>query len=316
MSKTKLLFMGTPDFAVATLKSLYECGDYEIAVVTQPDKPKGRKYTLTPPEVKVYAEEVGLPVYQPTTLRDGSFDTLLRTLDPAIIVVAAYGKILPKSVIDFPRYGCINVHGSLLPQYRGAAPIQRALMDGQSETGITVMYMNEGLDTGDMLSKTVVPITEEDDFESLFDKMAAAGAELLLKTLPLLMVGEITPVPQDDAAATYAAKIVKEDTLLDFSAAADALFHRIRGLSPFPLAAALRGEQLLKIVRVRRAEKSAAAPHGTLLGENSRLYVTCGDGRCLEILEVLPAGKKRMSAADYLRGKPLSDGERLTTPTL
>lgn len=316
MSKTKLLFMGTPDFAVATLKALYECGDYEITVITQPDKPKGRKYTLTPPEVKVYAEEVGLPVYQPTTLRDESFDTLLFTLDPAIIVVAAYGKILPKSVIDYPRFGCINVHGSLLPQYRGAAPIQRALIDGQTETGITVMYMNEGLDTGDMLRKVVLPITEEDDFESLFDRMAKAGADLLLSTLPPLMAGELTPEKQDDARATYAAKITKEDTLLDFSQSADALFHRIRGLSPFPLAAAMRGEQLLKLVRVRRCDRSSSAPHGTLLTEDARLYVVCGDGKCLEISEVLPAGKKRMSAADYLRGKPLGDGERLTTPML
>lgn len=168
----KILFMGTPDFAVSSLSALYESGKYELTVITQPDKPKGRGYTLTPPEVKVYAEKHGLDVYQPTTLKDEAFSALLERLAPDMIVVAAYGKILPKSVIDYPKYGCINVHGSLLPEYRGAAPIQRAIIDGKNETGITVMYMNEGLDTGDMLKKAVVPIDENDNFETLFDKMA------------------------------------------------------------------------------------------------------------------------------------------------
>lgn len=302
MEKTKLLFMGTPDFAVATLRALYESGDYEITVITQPDKPKGRKYTLTPPEVKVYAESVGLPVYQPTSLRDEAFASLLAELAPAVIVVAAYGKILPKNVIDYPRYGCVNVHGSLLPKYRGAAPIQRALIDGERETGVTIMKMDVGLDTGDMLTKVVLPIADDDNFETLFDRMAKAGAEALLATLPSLMRGEIAPQKQDDALATYAEKITKADCLLNTEESAEALYHRIRGLSPFPLAYVMRGENPLKIVAAKRCEVASEMPHGTLFAEGGKLYLVCGDLRCLEITEVLPAGKKRMAAVDFLRG--------------
>ena len=307
----RILFMGTPDFAVSSLQVLYESGEHEIAVITQPDKPKGRGYTLTPSEVKVYAESVGLSVYQPNTLRDEAFAALLAQLDPEMIVVAAYGKILPKNVLDYPRYGCINVHGSLLPKYRGAAPIQRALIDGEAETGVTIMYMAEGLDTGDMLYKTVVPITEEDNFETLFDKMAAAGAEALLKTIPTIVDGTVVPEPQDDRLSTYAAKIEKADCALDFTKSAWEIHNRIRGLSPFPLSSTARGNTVLKLVRSRMTERRETAEAGTLIADGGQLCVVCGDGRCLEILELLPAGKKRMSAADYLRGNRLADGERL-----
>ena len=300
--------MGTPDFAVSSLEALCNMGGNEITVITQPDKPKGRKYVLTPPEVKVFALERGLTVYQPSTLRDEAFDGLLRELDPEIIIVAAYGKILPPSVINYPKYGCINVHGSLLPKYRGAAPIQRAIMDGESETGITIMYMNEGLDTGDMLSKAVVPITEDDDFESLFNKLSSAGAELLVSTLPKIIDGSITSEKQDDTLATYAAKIEKDDCRIDPSETSTELFNKIRGLSPFPLAYLMRGEQMLKLVKVALTDKHSDKPCGHLKNEGGRLYMTCGDGKCLEITEVLPAGKKRMSAADYLRGNAL-DGD-------
>ena len=300
--KTKLLFMGTPDFAVATLRALQESGDYDITVVTQPDKPKGRKYTLTPPEVKVYAESVGLTVYQPTTLRDEAFASLLGEIDPQVIVVAAYGKILPKQVLEYPRYGCINVHGSLLPRYRGAAPIQRALMNGETETGVTIMVMNEGLDTGDMLTKVVLPITDDDNFETLFDRMAEAGAKALLATLPPLLRGELTPEGQDDALATYAEKITKGDCLLDTSRSAEVLYHVIRGLSPFPLAYVMRGNDPLKIVAAKRCDLTSTKEEGTLYAVNGELYLVCGGGTCLKITEVLPAGKKRMKAEDFLRG--------------
>ncbi|MBE6636706.1 MAG: methionyl-tRNA formyltransferase [Ruminococcaceae bacterium] len=303
--------MGTPDFAVASLKALYESGEHELAVVTQPDKPKGRGYALTPPEVKVYAEQVGLPVYQPETLRDEAFQMLLAELDPAMIVVAAYGKILPKSVLDYPPYGCINVHGSLLPKYRGAAPIQRALIEGETETGVTIMYMAEGLDTGDMLYKTVVPITADDTFETLFDKMAAAGAEALMTAIPKIVDGTIRPEAQDDSLSTYAAKIEKGDCRLDFSASAAAVHNRIRGLSPFPLASTVRGNTVLKLVKSRLTDRASAKPCGSLLAEGGSLFVVCGDRLCVEILELLPAGKKRMSAADYLRGNRLNGDEIL-----
>ena len=310
----RILFMGTPDFAVYSLKALCDSGEKDIAVITQPDKPKGRKYVLTPPEVKVFACERNLPVYQPQTLRDEAFDTLLKEIDPEIIIVAAYGKILPPSVINYPKYGCINVHGSLLPKYRGAAPIQRALMDGERETGITIMYMNEGLDTGDMLAKAVVPITDDDNFETLFDKLATSGAELLVATLPKIIDGSIIPEKQDDSLSTYAQKIEKDDCKIDFSLPSNEIFNKIRGLSPFPLAYAMRGEIQIKLVSVKLTNKKSDKEYGSMIAENNRLYAVCGDGLCLEITEVLPAGKKKMSASDYLRGNSVLDGERLTTP--
>ena len=307
----RILYMGTPDFAVASLKALHESGEHEIAVITQPDKPKGRGYTLTPPEVKVYALEKGLPVYQPETLRDEAFAALLSELDPEMIVVAAYGKILPKNVLDYPKYGCINVHGSLLPKYRGAAPIQRAIIDGERETGVTIMYMAEGLDTGDMVYKTVIPITEDDNFETLFDKMAASGAEALLTAIPMIVGGTAVPEQQDDALSTYAAKIEKADCALDFTKSAREIHNRIRGLSPFPLASTVRGSTVLKLVRSALSDRKSEREAGSLIADNGRLFVVCGGGGCLEILELLPAGKKRMSAADYLRGNRVNDGERL-----
>lgn len=309
----KILFMGTPDFAVSSLAALYESGKYELTVITQPDKPKGRGYTLTPPEVKVYAEKHGLDVYQPTTLKDEAFSALLERLAPDMIVVAAYGKILPKSVIDYPKYGCINVHGSLLPEYRGAAPIQRAIIDGKNETGITVMYMNEGLDTGDMLKKAVVPIDENDNFETLFDKMAEKGAELLLDTIPELVSGTVVPEKQDGALATYAKKIEKSDCLIDFSLPAKQVHDRIRGLSPFPLASVSFNGAVIKLVASRLSSVFFDNAPGTVVSADGKITVVCGDGLCIDIIEVLPAGKKRMNSADYLRGNKMKVGDVLAS---
>ncbi len=307
----RILFMGTPDFAACSLKALYENGYRDMTVVTQPDKPQGRKMILTPSAVKVCAESLSLPLYQPATLRDEAFDTLLKKIDPEIIIVAAYGKILPKSVIDYPGYGCINVHGSLLPKYRGAAPIQRALIDGESVTGITIMYMDEGLDTGDMLSKTELQISEDDDAQTLFNKMSIAGAELLLKTLPDIISGKIKPEKQDEALATYASKVDKNDCLIDFKNSAKSIHDRVRGLSPFLYAYAVRGQVQLKIVKTAMTDMTSDKPVGSLITDGKRLYVVCGNKKCLELLYVLPAGKKLMSASDYLRGNPVKEGERL-----
>lgn len=306
----KILFMGTPDFAAASLAALCESGKYDITVVTQPDKPKGRGYTLTPPEVKVYALEHGLAVYQPATLRDEVFAALLSEIDPDMIVVAAYGKILPKNVIDYPKYGCINVHGSLLPEYRGAAPIQRAIIDGKTVTGITIMYMDEGLDTGDMLAKAEITIGENDDFETVFDKMAKCGAELLTKTLPDIFSGNVKPEKQDGSLATYAAKIEKNDCVIDFSLQAKRVHDLIRGLSPFPLATATIGGKMLKPVMSRMSGTASEALPGTVVSVDGKLTVACGDGKCIDITEVLPAGKRRMPAADYLRGAKIVAGDR------
>ena len=308
----RVLFMGTPDFALFTLRALCEAGEEIVGVVTQPDKPKGRGYELQPPPVKVYAEAQGIPVYQPNTLRNGAFADDLQALAPDVIVVVAYGKILPPYVLKYPKYGCVNVHGSLLPAYRGAAPMQRAIMDGHSETGITTMLMNEGLDTGDMLLTVRVPIAENDNFEDIHDKLGEAGAALLLDTLKGLLAGTVTPLPQDNSLATYAAKIEKKDCLIDFSKSAQTVHNTVRGLSPIPLAFTHTPDgKLLKLIegRLVRDEGALAAP-GTVLSLDGEIVVACGEGS-VAFTRVLPEGKGRMSAADYIRGRKISVGDIL-----
>ncbi len=313
--KTKILFMGTPDFARIQLEALVDAGANVVGVVTQPDKPKGRKLVLTPPPVKVYALEKEIPVYQPDALRGTEFEKLLEELSPELIIVAAYGKILPENVINFPTLGCINVHGSLLPKYRGAAPIQRAIIDGEGETGITIMYMDVGLDTGDMLSKATVKIEESDNFETLHDKLAEVGAKLLIDTVDALEKGVAVREKQDDSKSTYAAKITNEDAVLDFSLNAKAVYDRIRGLSPFPLAVASHCEKALKIVRAELAdlEKTHENPGEVLMCDSqaNRIQVACGVGS-VYITNLLPEGKSRMSAADYINGRKIAVGDRLT----
>ena len=311
----RILFMGTPDFAVFSLAALCENGREPIAVVTQPDKPRGRGYTLTPPPVKVYAEEKGIPVYQPTTLKDEAFAELLRALDPEVIVVVAFGKILPAAVLSYPPYGCINVHGSLLPAYRGAAPMQRAIIDGCSETGITTMMMDVGLDTGDMLLTERVPIGENDNFEDIHDRLGACGAALLLRTLERAEAGTLTRIPQDGAAATYAAKIERADCALDFSRTARELHDRIRGLSPIPLAFTRTPDgRLLKICESRIAEEESVHENvGEVLSlAGGRIEVACGRGS-LYLLSLLPEGKKRMSATDMINGRRIAVGDVLAS---
>ncbi len=307
----RILFMGTPDFAVSSLAALYESGKFSLTVVTQPDRPKGRGYALTPPSVKVWAAGHNLPVFQPQTLRDGAFEAFLKDCDPEMIVVAAYGKILPKFVLDYPKYGCINIHGSLLPAYRGAAPIQRALLDGKSETGITVMVMDEGLDTGDILYRMPVAIDLADNAETLFDKMAKAGAEALMKILPAILDGSAKREKQNPALATYAKKIEKSDCEVDFNRPAWEVYNQIRGLSPFPLAFVTRGGAGLKLIAASLSETVSDLAPGSVVGVGKEITVVCGDGKCVAIRELLPAGKKRMSASDYTNGNRLTAGERL-----
>ncbi len=310
----RILFMGTPDYALFCLRSLLDAGENIVGVVTQPDKPKGRGYELCPPPVKVLATERGIPVYQPVTLKNGAFDEELNALAPELIVVVAYGKILPQSVLDLPKYGCINVHGSLLPEYRGAAPMQRAIIDGKRETGVTTMQMAAGLDTGDMLVTVRVPIGENDNFEDIHDKLGEAGAEALTETLARLRTGTLVAVPQDDSKATYAAKIEKADCVLDFSLDAQTLHNRIRGLSPFPLAFTRTPDgKMLKVPesRVGKEKAPASAKCGQVIALDGVIAVTCGNGTVLELHRVLPEGKGRMSAADYIRGRKLSVGDFL-----
>ena len=308
----KVLFMGTPDFAVFSLKALIEAGHEIVGVVTQPDKPKGRGYALTPPPVKVYATEQGLPVYQPQTLKDEAFMELLRKLDPTVCAVVAYGKILPRAVLDFPTFGCINVHGSLLPEYRGAAPMQRAIIDGKAVTGVTTQYMADGIDTGDMLLWEEVAIEENDNFETVHDKLGLCGASLLVRSLAALEDGSAPRVPQDHDRATHAAKITKEDCLLDFSRDSFALHNQIRGLSPFPLSFTHTPDgRLLKVIRAERTEdKEAHSTPGEILSLEGGITVACAVGS-VRLLTVLPEGKSRMAAEDFVRGRKVSLGDVL-----
>ena len=308
----RILFMGTPDFALFTLKALVEAGENIVGVVTQPDKPKGRGYALQAPPVKVYAEEQGLPVYQPQTFKDGAFQNELAELAPDLIVVVAYGKILPKYVLDFPKFGCVNVHGSLLPEYRGAAPMQRAIIDGHRETGVTTMQMAEGLDTGDMLIVHRVPIGENDNFEDIHDALGAAGAEALLETVAAIRAGTLVATPQDHEKATYAAKILKEDCLLDFTKPAQKVHDLARGLSPIPLSFTHTPDgKLLKVIETRISKTKTNAAPGTVIALDGCVTVACGEGTAIEIHRLLPEGKGRMCAADYIRGRRIALGDIL-----
>lgn len=308
----RVMFMGTPDLALVILKALYESDICELtSVVTQPDKPKGRGHQMAASPVKVFALEKGITVHQPETLKDGAFLSVLDSEKPDMIIVAAYGKILPPYVLDHPKYGCINAHGSLLPKYRGAAPIQRAIIDGEKKTGITAMFMDKGLDTGDMILKREVDITSEDDFESLHDKLAAVAAECILDTVALAKEGPLPREKQNDAEATYAEKITKADRALDFSETCTAVRDRIRGLSPVPRAVALLPDG--KMLQITKAEESSDnfGEVGTVfdLGTDG-FKITCGRGS-VKVLEVIPEGKGKMSAADFVRGRKISLGDVL-----
>lgn len=317
--KSKILFMGTPDFARVTLEALIAAGADIVGVVTQPDKPRGRKLQLTPSAVKVCALEHGLTVYQPKTLRGEEFAELLDRLAPELIVVIAFGKILPDNVLDYPKLGCINVHGSLLPKYRGAAPMQRAIIEGERETGITIIRMDSGIDTGDMLAKVALPIEPNDDFEAVHDKLAAAGAKLLVETLEAVEDGTARPEKQDDLKSTYAAKIENEDCALSFDDSASNVHNRIRGLSPFPLCYVEHNGHALKLISSELAD--TVTPHknpGEVLrcdAKANRFEVACREGS-VYITRVLPEGKGRMTAADLINGRKLLVGDRLAKPRL
>ncbi len=310
----RILFMGTPDFALPTLKALCEKGHDIVGVVTKIDMPRGRGHHLMPTPIKVYAVEHGIPVYQPTTLKGEEFAACLSELAPELIVVVAFGKILPTNVLEYPKYGCVNVHGSLLPEYRGAAPMQRAIIDGKTVTGITTMLMADGIDTGDMLLKAEVEIGENDNFEDIHDRLAECGANLLIETVDKLEAGEIVPEAQDEGLATHAAKIEKSDCLLDFSRSAKCLHDLIRGLSPIPLAFTHTPDgKLLKIVesRVIDREKTLKVLPGTVISVGEDIRVACGQG-ILSFTCVVPEGKGRMSAADFVRGRKISEGDLLS----
>ncbi|WP_295153578.1 methionyl-tRNA formyltransferase [uncultured Ruminococcus sp.] len=304
----KIVFMGTPDFAVPSLKALYKAGHEVQAVFCQPDKPKGRGMKLVAPPVKETALENGTPVYQPNSLKNGGeeFIKVIEELAPDCIVVAAYGKILPKSVLDIPKYGCVNVHGSLLPKYRGAGPIQWAVLNDEKTTGITTMLMGEGLDTGDMLLKSETEIGENETAAELFDRLADMGAELIVETLDKLEKGEVTPVAQNEAEATYAPMLTKDLSPIDFSKTAREVHKQICGLSDWPCATTLINGKRVKVYRSEIAEGKSNKPAGTVVNAKD-LTVACGDG-LVRFTEIQAEGSKRMAVADYLRGKPIAEG--------
>ncbi len=309
----KVVFMGTPEIAATCLDALLASAHTVTAVVTQPDKPAGRNYTLTPPPVKVLAAAHGIPVVQPEKIRTPEFEAWLQGQSPDIIVVVAYGKILPKFVLDTPRYGCINLHVSLLPRWRGAAPMQRAIMAGDTETGVTVMYMDEGLDTGDILMSSAFPITGEDTFETVHDRSAALGAELLPLALDEIAAGTAPRKKQCEEGMTYAAKIEKSECEIDFTRPAAVLDCILRGLTPIPLPFTyLPDGKLLKVLAARPTEGHGAP--GTILALDTvgdgGITVACGEG-ALRLIKLRPEGKGTMTAAAFLRGAHLTVGERL-----
>ena len=304
--------MGTPDFSVGALKALAENG-YEIAgVVTQPDKPRGRGKASAMTPVKEAALELGLTVYQPARVREQSFMDTVRALNPDVIVVSAFGQIIPKALLELPRYGCVNIHASLLPKYRGAAPIQWAVMDGEPVSGVTIMQMDEGLDTGDMLAKTEVPLDPDETGGSLFDKLSRAGAELLIRTLPALEQGTLTPEKQPlESPTAYARMIRKEDGRIDWNLEAEAIERRIRGLNPWPSAYTELTGKILKIWRAEVLPKESGQTPGTVTEAGKGGFcVQTGKG-VLRLLEVQLEGKKRMDAQAFLRGFHAVPGMKL-----
>lgn len=304
----KVLFMGTPDFAVGTLEELVKSRHEIAGVVTQPDKPKGRGKAMQFPPVKEVAVRENIPVYQPRRVRDPEFIKILKEINPDVIVVVAFGQIIPQEIIDLPKYGCINVHGSLLPKYRGAAPIQWAVIDGEKESGVTTMQMDAGLDTGDMLLKIVVPLEKEETGGSLFKKLSKAGADLLLETLEKLEEGGIVPEKQGESPTPYAKMLTKEMGDLDWNKEAVLLEQLIRGLNPWPSAYTHLNGKTLKIWSTQVEERDTEEKPGTVVEVNKKeLKVQTGKG-ILSLKEVQIEGKKRMEIDAFLRGNTVKEG--------
>ena len=301
----RIIFMGTPEFAVPSLESLLK-ENYEICgVFTKPDKPQGRKRIITPPPVKVFALEHGLKVFQPEKLKIKETADLIESLRPDAIVVVAYGKILPKNIIDMPKYGCINVHGSLLPHYRGAAPIQWSIINGDKVTGISTMFMDEGLDTGDILLQTKVLINDDETSEELKKRMSVLGAELLVKTLKKLEDGTLERIKQNDSQATLSPPLDKITGDIDWNKTAQEIHNLIRGSNPWPIAHTLLRGKNFKIYKSRVSTYRVSQP-GKIISTDP-LIVGCGENTSLQLLEVQIEGKKRMAAGDFSRGYRLSE---------
>ncbi|WP_027963140.1 methionyl-tRNA formyltransferase [Halalkalibacillus halophilus] len=300
MSK-RIVFMGTPDFSVPILKNLIDSDFHVVAVVTQPDRPKGRKRKLTPSPVKSCALDYDLPVLQPEKIRE-DYEAIL-SYEPDLIITAAYGQILPEAILTHPPYGCINVHASLLPEYRGGAPIHYAIIDGKDKTGVSIMYMVKALDAGDVIEQVTVPIEEKDHVGSVHDKLSQAGSDLLLKVLPKLFSKEISPVQQNESFVTYAKNITREQEMVNWNDSQQHIYNHVRGLHPWPVAYTTYQDQTLKLWWVEKTSATTSEKGGTIVSiEEDGILVATGDQKLIKLIEIQPSGKKRMLAKDFLRG--------------
>ena len=302
----RILFMGTPDFAVASLRALVEAGHEICGVFTQPDKPKNRGHKMTPPPVKEYALTQNLPVYQPLKMKDGTALAIVQELKPELIVVAAYGRILPEEILQSAPYGAINVHSSILPQYRGAAPINSAILNGETVTGDTIMYMAKELDAGDIIRCAETAIDPDEDAQELTARLAELGAKTLVDVVADMSRGTVERTPQDHSRSTYAPMLDKTLSPMDFTRSAQALHNQVRGLIPWPCATMALQGKTVKVFRTQVGEETAAAPGTVVAADKRGIAVACGDGRVLRITELQPEGGKRMAAAAYLAGHPIA----------
>lgn len=303
----KIVFMGTPEFAVSSLNALYDSGHTISLVITQKDKPKGRGKKVLPTPVKERALALGLEVYQPDSVNSKESIDRLKAINPDCIVVAAFGQILKEEVLNLSKYGCLNVHASLLPKYRGAAPINWAIINGEEKTGITIMKMDKGLDTGDILKMREIPIEEDDDSSTITEKLAQLGGELIVETLDELEKGNINPIPQDDQLATYAPMLSKEIGRIDWNDNGDNIKNLVRGLKPWPLAYTLYEGENVKIHKVRKVEKFSDKPNGTVVKvSDDGIFVNCKDS-CIVIEELQFPGKKKLHVSEYLRGNQFKE---------
>ncbi len=301
----KILFMGTPDFAVPCLDILVSNGFDVCGAVTQPDKPKGRGHKLTPPPVKEYAISKNIPVYQPQTLKDGEFEKVLDELKPQLIAVVAYGKILPEYILDFPEYGCVNVHGSVLPKYRGAAPIQWAIINGDKTTGVTTQYMKMGVDTGDIIFTDETEILPDETYGELYTRLSQSGAKLLLKTVNAIKDGTAPRTEQDESEATHAPMLTKETGHIDWTKSADEVLSLIRGTNPWPMSYAMYGDEMMKVFGVKKGS-GFDVPPGKIRIVNKKLEISCGKDSVV-VDEIQFKGGKRMTVASYLNGHDIDE---------
>ncbi len=303
----RVVFMGTPDFAVDCLDILVEKGHEVVGVFSQPDKPQGRKQILTPPAVKARALELGLDVYQPVSFKDGEAAGLLEKLAPELIVVVAYGKLIPQRVLDIPKYGCINVHASLLPKLRGAAPIQWSVINGEKETGVTTMQLDAGLDTGDILLVKKTAVEPNETSGELFDRLKVLGAELLIETIDAILSGTLNPIKQDDSQSTYASMLDKSLSPVDWTKNAQQVHDHIRGLEPWPVATTVINEKIVKLYGSRLAG-ACNKQAGEVVKADTEFIVCCGDGNAVSITQLQAQGKNKLNAADFLRGFKIEKG--------